>query len=496
MDNLSINSKSSAAHSVMSSYRTSFGGARGGSVRGMQDEHMDASINFGDEVSFGDGAAAMGDSSKRASTHKRMVDVFLAEEDTDGEGGITSIVGMQQTQKGMRAKKCGMYFCLALVLGIIFITAPKPGFLFGKGGSSSNDTSDSAMESEEATALPSAMGESDTVAPSEFLEEEVQVTKPPDASSSTTSSDAAPASDETTTDETETTAPVNTDIQVDMTRPDAIRAYVLETHVAHQAELDHPTSPASLSLKWLALEDSANLDVPGYPHNNQQEGGEDNDADQRHEMGLQLLQRFALGAFYFSLQAEFLDSIRRRHLRTQNDHQRLRDAIARHNNDQRRRRRRRLHDEDNVSELEENRNIQFENDWTVHTHVCAWFGVECDDQQHVVAVNVTNALLKGRLASEVFQEQALPYLTSLDVSHNGLFGAFPHHPIANTKLETLHMEHNKLTQDIDAVLQRLTALVNLDANSNNFTGTLPEDWTTVPNLGESCAFVHCCVYIL
>lgn len=463
------NKPPSVTESVMSSYRTSFGGARNGTTRGMQDEVMDASINFGDEVSFGstnlhgnhhDGMNGSSKSnggtngngngttvgqSQRGSTHKRMVDVFLADDPIDGEHA--SVVGMQQTERGAKVKKAGFYVCLAIILVVILVLAPKPGFIFGKGGRSDSDSDtieSNSINGTDPTELPWDNSTSETVAPIQE-EEEVSVSLP------------------------------STDVHFDMDRSEAIRVHITSTLVTLPHELARETSPASLAVKWLASQDEAKMDIPGYAHNSQQTQSTNTTVDES-EMSTQLLQRYALAIVYFSMQKEFMESVRR--LDSLDDNNKQGELRGQPKQQQRS-----LFDETEITAFDNNRNVEFKNTWTDHKHVCDWFGVECDDLDHIVAVNLTHSLLEGRLPAELFHETALPAMVSLDMSFNGIFGIFHNQRNPNTVLETIHLEHNQMTGNIDTlVMSGFPGLINLDANSNMFTGVLPENWEDLPQL--------------
>ena len=458
----SASSSGRPENSIMSSYSrtTSY---RAGSGGGGGDEVMDASINLRDDVTYGGGSEIP--HHRASSARKSLVDMFLADTGGSETEDAASFVGMQQTQRGQRAKKIGMWVCLAVVLVIIFVTAPKPGFLFGSGSSSDSSSADAAAiqeeeDVEEDTSWP------DTTAPSEFLAGEVEVTQPVEQPLAEVAGDGAvPALDHT-----------DNDIQIDMNRMEAIKSYIIQKHEAFEAELRAENSPAAKSLQWMVTEDTAQVDVPGYAFNT---GNSKPTSDQKHEQGIQLLQRYALAAFYFAMEPTSTDG-----------------------DDAKRNLRRQLQDDS-----DQDRQQQFASTWATNdgSHVCDWFGVECNDDQHVVSLNVSHALLQGELIPEIFQEHALPQMTGMDVSHNNLMGVFPPHPVQNTVLTNLNMEHNRLSGNVHNVLTRLTGLVNMDVKMNRFSGEVPSDWSTVPEMGEFIPgsviylyyfFVECCTFFV
>ena len=356
MDSASSTQRPAASDSIMSSYRrtTSYRAGSNMAGAGGGDEVMDASINLRDEVSFG-GGAEIPDHSRR-STRKSLVDIFLADGGTADDDDTASFVGMQQTHQGQRLKKISLWLCLAVVLVIIFVTAPKPGFLFGSSSSSSADAAVAGEKvfQEEETFLPDTTAPTEEFVDYEEVEEEVEVTKPP-----------AVATEEE-----------NTDIQVDMNRMEAIKGYIIQRHEAFEAELRSEESPAAKSLKWMVTEDTANLDVPGYAHNTHIV---DPTTEEKHEQGKQLLQRYALAAFYFAVEPSSSSSGG-----AAGDDARRHDLLLRRQLQQN-------------NDFERDRAQQFATTWATNdgSSVCDWFGVECNDDQHVVSLNVSHALLQG-----------------------------------------------------------------------------------------------------
>ena len=417
-------------------YRTSFIG--GNAHMGLGEaEMMDTSINAAtrDEISFS--APAFGGHTGHSGHHRTMVDVFLQEEE-ENESAISAIVGMQETPSSTRLKTYGMWFCTLVVIMIIFVSVPSFGSS-DKGGDNNKE-------------IVQAGGDG-------LLGPELH---PNTTTTEEAGSGVAVPKEETEAPPAQTTLTATT--EHDVNRQQAIQAFLLEKGISRAAELRDTRSAAYQALEWMSLRDSAKLDVPGfYEHENK---GDHSDLSEE-QQGALLLQRFALATFYFRMEEEFLQGGEERHL-------------LRHKRRRRNRRRRFLHGANSPSAEEFHRQDKFEEHWTVHNDTCSWFGVTCNDQDFIVDINLTHTLLEGKLVAELFQEAALPAMTSLDLSHNNLNGFFPTSvEIKNSKLTYLDLEHNQMEKSVEPILTQLRALQELDLTDNKFTGSLPDDWSEV-----------------
>ncbi|CAB9508239.1 LRR receptor-like serine threonine-protein kinase [Seminavis robusta] len=420
----SFSTKSSLV--VGSGYRPSYrwSDSAGLAGLGMQDDVLDASINFGDEISF-----SQRETLDKGSGHKSMVDIFLApESERGGAENIfgASVVGMQVTEKGAKLSKLLAALCVIVVVLIIFITVPIDGFLWG---SNSQEVSGSGSVPAPATPAP--------------------VTPAPTPSPTSTEPPATPKEEETPKETTTTT----TSRQVPANRHQAIHAYILEKKVTVNTEaFDVQLSPHSQALEWLASEDTAELDIPEYPDNTHNVGTPD-------QQGIQLLQRYALACFFFTIEEAFVG---RRRLGG--------DANA------------------NPTEEESNNRMQFDSTWTTGAaSVCQWYGVTCNGQKHVTSLDLSHSLLVGRLVPEIVSQFALPAMTSLDLSYNQIGGQLPSYddlPQANTVLEHVNLRQNHLESTVENLPHQLEALTFLDLTANKFFGTLPddEDWALLDKL--------------
>ncbi|MBS0291551.1 MAG: hypothetical protein JSS01_03370 [Proteobacteria bacterium] len=113
-------------------------------------------------------------------------------------------------------------------------------------------------------------------------------------------------------------------------------------------------------------------------------------------------------------------------------------------------------------------------EWTVRTGwggpagtECSWHGVRCDEQQHVVALELANNGLRGRLPPL----QALSRLQVLRVSLNHLQGALP--PLAGLRELRVLTAHNNLLTGAIPPLQALPRLERVIVANNELSGPLP-----------------------
>ncbi|URE02302.1 Sgf11 (transcriptional regulation protein), partial [Musa troglodytarum] len=109
-------------------------------------------------------------------------------------------------------------------------------------------------------------------------------------------------------------------------------------------------------------------------------------------------------------------------------------------------------------------------DWEEADEVdsCFWFGVRCDAGR-VVALNLKDLCLKGKLAPELGQ---LIHLKSLILSNNSFYGVIPEELSALQNLEVLDLGHNNLTGPLPTFLSHLLSLRILILTDNGFVGSM------------------------
>lgn len=106
--------------------------------------------------------------------------------------------------------------------------------------------------------------------------------------------------------------------------------------------------------------------------------------------------------------------------------------------------------------------------WTSSANWCSdsplgeWYGVETDDEGHVISLSLSDNNLRGTLPRELV---ALSHLRRLDLSRNALSGT-----VLNSNdggIDYLHL---------------LTELESVDLSCNSLEGSLPAAWCDMPNL--------------
>lgn len=138
--------------------------------------------------------------------------------------------------------------------------------------------------------------------------------------------------------------------------------------------------------------------------------------------------------------------------------------------------------------------------WMTATHECDWFGVQCDDNDHVVSMLLPNNNLRGRLDRKLglftrlvvldlslndfssgsipAELLTLPSITSLNLTSCKIGGRIPELISSEvswsvSRLEVLQLTDNALTGSIPTSLQFATALKALLLNLNQLSGPLP-----------------------
>lgn len=106
--------------------------------------------------------------------------------------------------------------------------------------------------------------------------------------------------------------------------------------------------------------------------------------------------------------------------------------------------------------------------WGTDTSHCGWFGVDCDDEDRVVAVRLPNNGLTGELSGSL---ALLERLRHVDLSNNAIGGGLPTE-WRDLQLESLQLGGNQFR---DGILPGVLAmesgkLVTLDLADNDFVG--------------------------
>ncbi|KAI2508081.1 hypothetical protein MHU86_6373 [Fragilaria crotonensis] len=139
--------------------------------------------------------------------------------------------------------------------------------------------------------------------------------------------------------------------------------------------------------------------------------------------------------------------------------------------------------------------------WMTGESVCTWFGITCDDSDHVTEISLSNNNLVGRLPKHMYR---MEYLTKVNVKDNSLrdadFIGFAEAKDADgeskleifdiagnaltsltgigdapTTLRELHLTENMLQGPMPTELFKLSMINVMYLSYNQFTGTLPTE---------------------
>ena len=122
--------------------------------------------------------------------------------------------------------------------------------------------------------------------------------------------------------------------------------------------------------------------------------------------------------------------------------------------------------------------------WMSGESVCTWFGVSCDDSNHVTEISLSNNNLVGRLPKHIYQ---MEFLTKVDVSDNSLrdaeFVGFAEAKAAGgeSKLEIFNIAGNALTS-LTGIGEAPATLRELHLTENMLQGPLPTELFNLTNI--------------
>jgi len=109
--------------------------------------------------------------------------------------------------------------------------------------------------------------------------------------------------------------------------------------------------------------------------------------------------------------------------------------------------------------------------WTTNEPVCEWEGITCDQNQHVIEINLQNNNLSGTIPVDLVN---LKNLVKLDLSENFLYGKIPENLYLLKNLKTLNLGYNHLSGEIPDTFFQFEQLETLFLNVNQFQGMIPE----------------------
>ncbi len=132
--------------------------------------------------------------------------------------------------------------------------------------------------------------------------------------------------------------------------------------------------------------------------------------------------------------------------------------------------------------------------WLTDCTPCAWYGIECDNDDRVEALSLEANNVIGILSSSLLELERLEYLNlrnnnitgnipdfgplpkliSLDLGKNMLTGPIPDGLGEVVSLRDLHLDQNMLEGPLPEALYQLSNLEVLKLNKNDLTGTISE----------------------
>lgn len=123
------------------------------------------------------------------------------------------------------------------------------------------------------------------------------------------------------------------------------------------------------------------------------------------------------------------------------------------------------------------------NDWDDDDGApCDWFGVTCNEERRVIALNVPRSRLSGSIAPELGQ---LSELRRLGLHFNNLTGIIPPQIVSCTLLRAMYLHHNLLSGAIPPTLGNLKNLKRLNLSDNLLSGPIPSNGSMVRFLADS-----------
>ncbi|KAM5577212.1 putative LRR receptor-like serine/threonine-protein kinase [Rosa sericea] len=119
-------------------------------------------------------------------------------------------------------------------------------------------------------------------------------------------------------------------------------------------------------------------------------------------------------------------------------------------------------------------------DWNPNqVNPCTWSNVNCDGNNNVVSVTLSNIGFNGTLSPKVGN---LKTLQTLALQGNGITGGIPKEFGDLTSLVTLNLENNNLTGAIPSSLGNLKELQFLTLSQNNLSGSIPDSLSNLSTL--------------
>ncbi|MCB9308938.1 MAG: T9SS type A sorting domain-containing protein [Lewinellaceae bacterium] len=117
--------------------------------------------------------------------------------------------------------------------------------------------------------------------------------------------------------------------------------------------------------------------------------------------------------------------------------------------------------------------------WTDSCNPCEWFGVNCDANDNVIGLELSDNNLDGEIP-EIFDQ--LPYLNVLHLNSNNLIGIIPGTICDLTNIESIWLHQNQLHGVIPPCIGYLNDLSQISLAENNLSGSIPGELGFLTNL--------------
>lgn len=130
------------------------------------------------------------------------------------------------------------------------------------------------------------------------------------------------------------------------------------------------------------------------------------------------------------------------------------------------------------------------NGWTVSQNtvdVSNWFGIEVDENGHVVSIDLSGNNLIGTIPTTI---NNLTYLKTLNLDSNQLSGSIPIGFGLMSWLNHLILSNNNLTGGIPRQLGNITNLLNLNLSNNPLGGDIPNSFGNLTQL-QTLLLTYC-----
>ena len=110
---------------------------------------------------------------------------------------------------------------------------------------------------------------------------------------------------------------------------------------------------------------------------------------------------------------------------------------------------------------------------------CDWYGIECNNDNRVIAINLDTNFMEGIIPSTISQ---IDDLVLLDLNGNSLQGNIPEEVNQLSDLEFLVLNNNQIEGSIPLTIGSLTKLKRIVLFDNQLTGEMPTNLNNLDNL--------------